>query len=206
MKTRTINIYNFNELSDSAKETARSWYREHCISYDWCEWVYEGAASAADILGIDLRGIAPRRGYKINIGFSGFSSQGDGAHFEGSYRYAKGSQKRIREYAPQDTELHRIADELFKVQSDNLFQLWATVKHIGHYQHENCTSIAVYASDDSYTEDRPVEEAVAKLLRDFMRWIYKQLKKEFNWLDSDEQVDKSILVNEYEFAESGELV
>jgi hypothetical protein len=38
-----------------------------------------------------------------------------------------------------------------------------------------------------------------------MRWIYRQLEREYEWLMSDEQVDESIRINEYEFTEEGKL-
>ena len=30
-------VYQFNELSDRAKERAREWYREGALDYDWWE-------------------------------------------------------------------------------------------------------------------------------------------------------------------------
>jgi hypothetical protein len=44
MKTIETKVYEFNELSDSAKEKARDWYREHALDYEWWEATYEDAA------------------------------------------------------------------------------------------------------------------------------------------------------------------
>lgn len=49
----------------------------------------------------------------------------------------------IREYAPQDTELHRIADALQAIQRRNFYQLRADASHRGHYYHEYCMAISV---------------------------------------------------------------
>lgn len=55
MKTKTINIYSFDELSDDAKETARNWYRDGALDYDWWEFVYEDAERVGlKITGFDL--------------------------------------------------------------------------------------------------------------------------------------------------------
>jgi hypothetical protein len=36
-----------------------------------------------------------------------------------------------------------------------------------------------------------------------MRWVYRRLEAEYNWLQADEQVDESIRCNEYTFDEDG---
>lgn len=46
MKTITTTVYNFDELSDDAKQTARDWYRECSSHDDWWEAIYEDAANA----------------------------------------------------------------------------------------------------------------------------------------------------------------
>lgn len=38
-------VYEFNELSDNAKEKAREWYREGALNYDWWESMFEDAAN-----------------------------------------------------------------------------------------------------------------------------------------------------------------
>jgi hypothetical protein len=146
----------------------------------------------------------------LSIYFTGFSSQGDGACFEGSYRYALGATAKhakpgakitIREYAPVDQELHRIADALQALQRKNFYKLTARVKHRGHYYHSLCTEIDVEGAHDTATED-----TLAELLRDFMHWIYRQLEREHDYIMSDECVDESILANEYTFDEDGHRI
>lgn len=44
MQTHTVHTYSFDELSDSAKESARDWYRQGALDYDWWDSVYEDAA------------------------------------------------------------------------------------------------------------------------------------------------------------------
>ena len=38
-------VYTFDELSDDAKETAREWYRNGALNYDWWNCTYEDAAN-----------------------------------------------------------------------------------------------------------------------------------------------------------------
>lgn len=202
-------VYQFDELSDKAKEKARQWYASSVFSdsYDW-EFVYEDAARMAEILGIDLRQrpvklVGGGTLYKPAIFFSGFWSQGDGACFEGDYRYKPGALKAIKTAAPNDTDLHSIAKQLQQVQARHFYKLRATMRHSGHYYHSGCMSVDVAHYDDNYRDIGSAEEDIRQLMRDFADWIYDQLKKEYNWLTSDEQVEESIRANEYTFDEDG---
>ena len=189
-------VYKFDELSESAKQKAIEDYRQEGFDYDWYDAVYEDAKQIGKILGIEID----------NIYFSGFSNQGDGACFEGKYAYIKGSAKEIKDHAPQDEELHRIARELQKLQKKNFYSLSATVKQSGHYSHEYCTEINVYDNLNSYGDVTiETEKALSELLRDFMRWIYKQLEQDWDYLSSDEQIIETIQANEWEFDENGEM-
>ena len=42
-KTRCKLVYQFDELSDTAKDTARDWYRQGALDYDWWDSTYEDA-------------------------------------------------------------------------------------------------------------------------------------------------------------------
>ncbi len=46
-------------------------------------------------------------------------------------------------------------------------------------------------------------DAIEQALKDFAYWIYKQLEQEYDYQNSDEQIDESIRANEYEFDEKG---
>lgn len=208
-RTEEITLYSFNELEDSAKETARQQCREN-IDHYYSESVYEDAEKVAAILGIefDSKKIPLMNGtYRSapKIWFSGFYSQGDGACFEGSYSYAKGSTKRIREYAPNDNDLHSIADNLANVQRRNFYQLRATCEHSGRYYHSGCMSVAVEHCEDQWRDIGDAEDEITDELRSFADWIYSQLEKEYEYLTSDEQVEDSIIANEYEFHENGTI-
>lgn len=203
MRIIVTKVYQFAELDAAAKEKARNWYRQYVFS-DSCDWdyIYDDAAECAHILGID---IARRRGTNEPcIYFSGFSSQGDGACFEGSYAYKKGAAKAIRQYAPEDCELHRIADELQAVQKRNFWRLQASMTHRGHYSHSGCMDVDVEDSTERYRDLGDAEEEVRDLMRAFANWIYSQLRAEYEYQSSDEAVEEAITANEYEFTEDGE--
>ena len=191
-------VYRFDELSDGAKECARDWYRgdDDGLDYEWWDGVYEDVKACAALVGIEIE----------HIYFSGFSSQGDGACFEGRYDYKPGGAKALRQHAPQDETLHGIAADLQAAQRPAFYQLNARVKQRGHYSHEHCTEIEVFDFRDGQYTRHDWHDAIAEPLRDFMRWIYRQLESEHEWLTGDENVDETIRINEYEFDEDGEHV
>ena len=212
MHTETIEIFTYDELSDEAKERARDWWRSlEADDFD-PSLAMEDAIAAARILGIEIstRAVKLYGGgtrQEPNIWWRGFWSQGDGACFEGHYSYVKGAAKRIREFAPTDTALHAIADELQRVQRGAFYRLIASVTHSGCHYHEYDTRIDVEDSADQY-RDLPegAEDGIGEALRDFTRWVYRRLEAEYEFALSDENVEECIRINGYEFDEHGNRV
>lgn len=196
MTTKTINCYKYNELSEEAKRRARDWWRRSsCEDTYWSEGCLDDAEQVGELMGIEFR---RRNGKAANIYFSGFSSQGDGACFEGTWRFKAGMSKAVRDYAPKDAELHRIARELTKAARRTFYTATARCQHSGHYYHSGCMCVDVDAERGS-----DVEEDIKEALRDFADWIYRQLEKEYDWSQSDEAVVANIEANEYDFNENG---
>ena len=129
-----------------------------------------------------------------SIYFSGFASQGDGACFEGWYGYEKQSTRKIRDYAPQDSKLHAIADSLAQLQRRNFYRLRATIRHTGHYCHRYSVSIDVTRDDDASPSMGDIEQ-LEELLRDLMLWLYKTLEAEHDYLTSDEAIIEALEAN-----------
>ena len=205
-----ITVYRLDELSDAARDKARVWYREGGFDDDWYDAVYEDFQRIAEILGLNLKTRTVRlmgggSRQAPCICFQCFWSQGDGACFETFYSYRKNAPRRIREYAPQDTELHRIADALQAIQCRNFYQLRADASHRGHYYHEYCMAISV-ERDSPTAQDMTVdaEETIIEALRDLARWLYRQLEREYDYLSSDDVVDEAIIANGYTFTEAGQ--
>ena len=202
-------VFTVDELSGAAKENARIWYRDQGLHDEWYDFVYEDFETICRILGITLK-TSPVRLYgggtrdKPHVWFRGFSSQGDGASFEGQYSHAKGAAKGIRAHAPKDRELHRIADELHDAQRRNFFQLNASIRQRGNYCHEY--TMAIEVERDSPTWQSPTdgaEDALIEALRDLARWLYSQLRCEYEHQTSDAAVDEALNVNAFSFTAEG---
>ena len=211
MRIIETKVYKFDELSDDAKEFARQWWRD-CENQDSStfDYTYEDVATIAETFGLDIRTRPVKlmnntTRYDPCIYFSGFSSQGDGACFEGEYRYKAGALKAIKSEYPKNEDLHRIVKELQELQRKNFYRIHCSMRHRGHYYHSGCMQVECENSHDSYL---PVvgEDEFIQCMRDFADWIYKRLEDEYDWIMSDEQVDESIVANEYEFNESGDIL
>jgi len=225
MKTVTIKTYEFDELSDSAKEKARSWFREASCGYmDYSESTIDEAVEQAAHMGIEIkvneRSWTNKKTGKSGVTsepciyWSGFSSQGDGACFEGSWSAKDVDISKVADgwgEDPATTEIKRIAaefDRIAKAYPESSFK----VTHSGHYSHEFCTEFDFNFPDDNDGEDWPEDkraewdaecDALKKNARAFMKWIYRQLRKEYEYQQSDEAVDEDIKANDYAFTEEG---
>ena len=202
-------VYAIEELSEAAKERARAWYRGTCLDHEWYDAVYHDFEAICGILGVTLR-TSPVRLVgggtrdKPHIFFRGFSSQGDGASFEGSFHHAKGAARAIRAYAPKDNGLHRIADNLQSAQSKNFYQLNATIQRRGRYCHEYAMTIEVERDSPTWQPMTDgAEDTVTEALRDLAPWLYRQLEREYEHLTSDAAVDEAIAANGWTFAAAG---
>ena len=201
-------VYRFHELSDKAKARARDHYRAQGVRDQWWDFVYEDAVRVANIHGIS---ITEKSGPSPAIYFSGFSSQGDGACFQGGYTPKPGNEttEGIRSECPQDEELHRIADALALLQVSARVQhgqrIEANITTSGSYCHSGTMNVdATYTEGDS--PDPEIAEELQQLIRDFADWIYARLEDEYDWLNSNEHIDEALLDGDNEFEESGALV
>lgn len=201
MRIEEIKIYKFDELSDEAKERARNWYREGGYDYDWWDDQVDTFADIAEKLGFSID-----RGKHRWFTFSGFYSQGDGAAFTGTWYPPKAPIREIKALG-YDWK-NKDCAELLTIARD----VWEIVKHIpvrdrgdvackvknswhGNGMHTD--------SDSNYRNTDELNDAVLDVAKDFAHWAYKSLEQEWEYLNSDEQVDESIRCNEYDFTEDG---
>jgi hypothetical protein len=187
MRKIKTNIYKFEELTVQAQQKAIENLRDINTNHDWYDDIFEDATTIGRLFGLDIE----------KIYFSGFWSQGDGASFEGDYCYKKGGLKAVKEYAPQDTELHDIVKALQNEQSINFYKSTANIRQQGRYYHENTMYIDIENGN---------EDCFSNLLRDYARWIYKKLESGYDYLTSEQAILETIQANDYEFTENGNLV
>ena len=179
-------IYQFDELTDAAKEKAREWFRG--IADEWGdECIIDDAKRIGAMIGFDVD----------KIYWRGFWSQGDGACWTGSVTYSTGCAAAVARECPQDAEIQRIARAWQDLQRRNFYQIRGGVSANDRYMR---TSVDAYRADDCDVID---EDDASQIVSDFADWIYRSLEKEYDYRMSDECVDGDIRANEYEFGEDG---
>lgn len=199
MRLATKEIFSFDELSDSAKEKARDWYRQGNLDHEWWDSVYDDFAQICGILGVELS--TTKNG--LAVYFSGFSHQGQGSCFDAQYRYAKGAAKKIRAYAPQDKELWRIADALQDAQKLVFYSYSASIES---HSRSMLNRVEVEKIDSPYADlNDSAVSTITEALNDLNHWLFNALSREYDYLMSDESVDDLIVANGYEFTEDGQF-
>lgn len=217
-ETVEVSIYKYNELPEKTQAKVRDSWRINGPGYDWWDSIYDDFGRICEILGVELktrpvRLMSGKTRDEPCVYFSGFWSQGDGASFEGTWRYKKGMAREIRSYAPEpwpgfsgvDKELHDIADQLADVARRNFYRVCVRVAVRGPYCHSNTMCVEeIWRSDEGqWTET--AEADVLQQLRRLADWLYKSLKAEYEYLTSDEAVAETIEANEYSFTSNGDI-
>lgn len=208
-RTVETTVYQYDELSDKAKERAREWYREASAGdSDFADFVIEDAVRMGELLGITfdthaVKLIGGSTRYDSNVWWSLGYSQNDFVAFDGSYEFKVGAvEKILEETSGSDQKLLSIARRLDGLQSQFNGRLTARMKH-HHYYGLQIETDAMDADDESMDISKEQDEELRDIMRDYCRWIYTRIREEYEYQNSDEQVEETIRANEYEFDEEG---
>jgi hypothetical protein len=97
-----------------------------------------------------------------------------------------------------------MADRLRDIQRRYFYALRADIDHGGHYYNEYSMRICVERDDPDYPDiPQNVETAIADVLRDLARWLYRALRSEYEGLTSDEAIDQAIAADGCHFTVDG---
>jgi hypothetical protein len=189
--TRTV--YQYAELTDTAKAKARDWYREgQEVSLDWALEDYQETLKA---FGVNLD--------KHGVCYSGFWSQGDGLSFTGEWTYQTSTREWLKGHRPEDADLRTILDRLASARALAPCDITASITRTSHYYvHAGTVNIDVYLEHD-LPVDTDIVAGVTDGLRALMVYGYRLLQTEHEYQTSDEAVAETIEANEYEFLADG---
>ena len=191
-------VYKFEELPEETQakvlDKYRGWNTDH---FEWWEWTYDMWKDRLKTYGFT----------DVKIWFSGFWSQGDGACFDADVDldcltnymfYQSTSYEEARDWRALNIAcFNGLVDDPRIVIIDH------------RYNHENCRTLEY----DSNFQDNKTSEQLVELLGtleelryDLCMQIYKDLKKEYEYLTADEQVRESLEINECEFTAAGIMI
>ena len=186
-----MNTIKYQDLPEDRKEQEREKYREHGLGYDWWDGVYDYAKETAEKFGLDID----------DISFSGFWSQGDGASYTGNLFFKECDASEL----PEDVRdvyrtLHEV-NSLIKIAHSKEYLFAQITRDASMYAHEGSMQ---FDFAEGVTEECACdildarEKDITEALRDYARWIYRTLEKEYEYLTSDEAIDELLHYEEYE--------
>jgi len=207
MRKYTTTLYGFKELTPEAQQLVIDASRYFRVEdADWYEYLFDDFEEVCKCLGVE---IAEGRHSVRAIRFSGFCSQGDGASFEGQYRYRKGWRKALKAYAPVDEKLESIGEDLQEAQRQSRYNIDARVTVSGRYSNSGCMRVDA----ELWDEERPVgdetlnqgEESIKEALRRLADWLYSRLNDEHDYLTGDEYIRESLSESDAEYCACGRV-
>lgn len=198
MKTKTINLYEFDELDEEIKAKVIEKNRDINVDYGWYKWTLEEWEERLEEMGFA----------NPEISFSGFASQGDGASF---------TCKSVDVEKFLTVQKKRgVFKNLLEEMKEGTIEISVEIVRIDHYySHEN--TVRVESELLHYEDETPekyidlerkegeLRKLVNEIAKDLMRKIYKDLEQEYEYLASDKQVIETIKANEYTFTSSGRM-
>ncbi len=197
MNIEKIKTFKFEELAEQSRQIAIEQYRDSDhLDYEWFDYSKSDFHSILELIGFT----------NIDSGFSGFCCQGDGANFTADYSYKSGCLKSIKQHAPIDSELHGIVQGIVSHMKDYGYKLECHITRFNaRYEHSNTMSFDWNMRSGEYVNWKNdfVEDEINQLFRDLADWYYNKLESEYEFLNSDESIKETLIVNEYDFLECG---
>lgn len=182
MRTIEVPVYTYDEFPN--KEKLLEKYRSFNVEHKWYDYIEAEFKEDSGKLGYE----------DIEINFSGFWNQGDGASFTASVDLAKWIASHDPEkYKPLLAEIDEglIAVKIKRVSS--------------HYYHENTCSVDMEYLGENEPLANELAEDIESERKSLSVKLYDDLNSAYDELTSDESVAESLRANEYEFMPDGKI-
>lgn len=185
-ETTTRTLYTFAELSDDAQQHAIEKLCDINTDYDWWEFTTDTIQKAGECLGIacTVSDFDLDRGAYVGLC--------------GGYSYRKNWRAALRAEFGGDilSDLETIGAQLQATQKCMFWTGYATLES-GRYGTR-------YSADADQGGQGAVDDLIDGL-REFEHWALTLLRREYDYLTSEEAIIETIEANEYEFDENGNL-
>jgi hypothetical protein len=176
MRTETIEVFTFDELSEPAKEQARNWYRSDGDLWHWADEWWNSAVAFSAIAPIDIRGV----------------------HWDNAdpdMRWSGDDALRELSGARAWKWLHN--NGWFDLAAKNVMGDCTLTGY--------CGDCEFFDPIEKYRRDPAGVPDLKTLFRDCVHsWAFAA-RRDMEWSYSDEAVDETIRCNQYEFDDLGRL-
>jgi hypothetical protein len=198
----------YDELTPEAQEKARDWFRTVDAGDNYfAESIVEDFVTVATACGFSLQSRHSRREFDA-VYWSGFSAQGDGASFDGTWAAHRVNVAAViadrpvtftdsegkQQECPHNKRLRPILDGFAALAAEYPDAHGSVAA--SHRYHSLTTDLDVDSEEGAAT--------FKELSNDLTHWLYRTLEAEYEYQTSDEQVAETIRANEYEFTAEGE--
>lgn len=197
-KTIAIQAYSYAELSDKAKDKVKEWLNRDMQLFD----KYEREAYEEEL---------GKLGYSdIDIQYSGFYSQGDGALIACTVDVAQFIARN-----KLGNKYRKILNVIKKYGVDQRIKIYR--ERWGHYVHDNLLrydigdfvddmNVFVNVDDSLFSDVENLAQSVLEEVKEKSRELYSYLETDYEWHYEDEYMIDCCEANEYFFDEYGDPV
>ena len=226
METIEKQSYSIQQLIEldqhEAVEKIKQWWYEHGAEYEWWDCTYESFKEEGYELGF-LVG-------KMN--FSGFYSQGDGACWSGQIDIVQWLRAHTSDSIARDAWIQLINEDFAEkhipigfnghhshsgtmsvaywenllnadLEGDDVFLFKDSIFKGMHYK--DLLNI-ITSSDFPYKSEADIAEAIEQSAKDYADELYKQLREEYEYITSTENLIEMCDINDWKFNNEGEMV
>jgi hypothetical protein len=207
MKTIQLNLYEFAELEENAKQKAIEADRYINVDYHWWDVIYDDFIAICQTIGITVD--------KATIFFKGFYSQGDGSGFVAEIDLPELLEgivaKKWKGYAPKlelDLPLPEIDRRVLKLVRESKLDTapQITHPHRGYYVKAELNENLPYSFHGYPQIEKQLdllEDGLIKIAEILNRFLYKSLESEYEYQTGDQAVTDAIEANDYWFTADG---
>lgn len=195
MKTITVKLFTFNELSDKAKERAREWWRSCDDEFPWQREFENTVKAIENSFDIEFENIGPYEYTPFWYDKNDYREARE-MSFARAVAYINNNfdfkvLESAREYSGK---IRRIGCALAKNRyTDNLLTGYCS----DYVTHESYKKFIEYGRKYKNAKLSDFFDILARGLRD-------EIESEYDYMQTDEYIDDILTANEYEFMEDGE--
>lgn len=179
--TRKIKVAKFKELNEEQKKKVLDKQRDINTDYDWSADLINEYREDLEALGFS----------NVEINFTGFACQGDGASFTGNFAIPNKRQAKKR----LESFKERCGIEKFVTLAEKLLDNQFT-------KEDKEEGVNIYRINSRYYHENTIKsdcDFVDEWAREYSKVIYRSLEKQEEYLTSDDAVKETIEANDYEF-------
>ena len=207
MKTIQLNLYEFAELEEIAKQKAIEAHRYINVDYRWWDFIYDDFISICQTIGITVD--------KATIFFRGFYSQGDGSGYVAEINLPvlldSIATQKWKDCAPKlelDLAVPEIDRRVIKLIRESKLDTapQITHPHRSYYVKAALNENLPYSFHGYPQIEKQLdllEDGLIKIAETLNRFLYKSLESEYEYQTTDQAVAGALEDSEYWFTADG---